>query len=173
MADDLPIAEALAAEAASRKELAAAIKSGGKAYEMQRLALEKAVGGKRKIDQANKILLEAEKKATKVVADAEADARRIVEGALEKRYQSDRACSEKSDKIEARAKVVQVQCDHLNERIAELAAAQQALDEQKVRANARDIELDRREDALKAQEAVTQQKAAEIAKFDAWRSAAP
>lgn len=56
----------------------AAKSNAGKELRAERLALEKAVGGKRELDHAGKILVEAEQTHTKMIADAERKAFELV-----------------------------------------------------------------------------------------------
>ncbi|HDZ37849.1 MAG TPA: hypothetical protein ENH62_06135 [Marinobacter sp.] len=72
--------DALLREAESRLELAAALKDGkaAKEFRKEREALETAVGGKKRLDEADKILSSAENESAKIIASAETEVRGIV-----------------------------------------------------------------------------------------------
>ena len=75
--------DALLREADSRDNLAAALKDGkaAKEFRKEREALEVAVGGKKRLDEADKILSSAENESAKIIIDAETTAKGIVDEA--------------------------------------------------------------------------------------------
>lgn len=166
-------ATALIREAQSREDLAKAIKSGGKDYEIQRLALEKTLGGQKKLAQADAVLVKAEGAAEKVVSEAKRMAHAIVDEANAGVRHAMNEVASKEASLLSRFEIMDKDRSVLNERVAVLNANDSLMEDQATNANNREIALNTREAHVTAREAKASAREAEIAKFETWRAAVP
>lgn len=165
---------ALEREAKSREDLARAIKSDkGKEYLREREALEKAAGGKKKLDDAARILVDAQKAYDNRIAEAETKAKEILEGANVKIQQ---AIAENAEKARVLANVeAGLDRDRAAHtlKVQELNNAVLAVKERETRTEAREMELSQREADIAMRERAVEARENKADELDRWANARP
>lgn len=166
---------ALLREAESRDTLAAALKGGRAAKEFReaQAALEKAVGGKKTLEQADKVLADARSSAEKIVGEAVERAAVLALTAAGKIKAGTAALAGRQAELDA----LQTSIDEQRTALAIKATANEdaalVLDAREKAADISDGELTRRESAVTGRETRATAREAEIKRFDAWRATAP
>jgi len=166
---------ALLREAESRDNLAAALKGGkaAKEFRREREALEKAAGGKKRLEQADKVLADARAAAEKIVGEAVEKAGVLGRAAAGKIKAGTAALDERQHKLSALETSLNALRASLGVKAQEAEDEATAFAELKTAADAFGGELTRRESAVAARETRATAREAEIKRFDAWRATAP
>lgn len=145
----------------------------GKRFRKERELLEKANGGAKKLAQADKYVAKMEMKGAGIVADAEQIAQRRLD-------EADKLIVLMRADIQERARLL----DGLKTSLADMGvtlaqksrAQEQTTLDLKARqdaAEARQMAQDTRDSELRTRETKADEREGEIARFDAWRAAAP
>lgn len=166
---------ALLREAESRDKLAAALKGGkaAKEFRSEREALEKAAGGKKRLEQADKVLTDARTEAEKIVGAAEEKTGVLRRSAAGKIKAGTAALDGRQAELDALKTSLDALRASLGVKSQEADDAAKALDAREKSADIRDGEFTRRESAVSARETRATAREAEIQRFDAWRATAP
>ena len=170
---------ALLREAESRDNLAKVLKGGKAAKEFrvlvasEREGLERAAGGKRKLEQADKVLAEAEAKYVEEVAKGQEEGFRYAREAADKIKAGTAALARRQETLDALQISLDERRDALGGKSKELEDAALAVKARETVITRRGEVLDDREAKLTAREGRATRRETEIKRFDDWRAAAP
>lgn len=139
----------------------------------ERLALEKAAGGKKALDAATKFLADAEKAYSARVADGEAQARKLLDAAAGKIKDEKSALESEKKEVAAVGAILDRQKSSLKLKASELENAALALQGREAAADARDQAQDRREKVLDRRERDVESREAEQDRLAAWAASRP
>lgn len=166
---------ALLREAESRDNLAASLKGGkaAKEFREERLALEKAAGGAKKLAEAEKVFAEANDEAAKIIVKAQTEAgeRLLVADDVFKTekvfldFEKRQLDKQKGD-LETQKEGLRVKTQELKDALVDIKGREKAADE-------RDIKLDRREVALTTRDANVSAREAKAKRHDEWEAQRP
>ena len=145
----------------------------GKAAKADLIALEKAAGGKKKLDEADKILSNAKKAYDKNVSDGKVEANRISRAAADEITATRKALSQNALEIAKETTNLADQRQMITQKDLELKNVSRALKRQEESLKGRDADLNRRETEVSVREAGASAREAEIKRFDDWRITAP
>lgn len=165
---------ALERETRSREELVKAIRSDqGKEFEKQRKALEKAVGGKKKLDDADQVLAAAKKAYDKQVSKAKADATKIIDKAhaaiavLESDFaEQQRELLGQQAHFDRQKKAHRLKASELENAALAVKGREEAASQER-------IELDIRESEIRALEESVRERESKADRLDQWAKARP
>jgi len=165
---------ALEREARSREDLAKAINSNkGKEYEKERKALEKVLGGKKKLDEADSILMEAKKVYEKEIQKGKAEAEALLRKSRERIAIEIETLTEKQRVLDMEIRRTAAQRTALSVRAQELEDRASSLQKQEAENSAREHDLDVRESNVRTREEGVKQREMNIMRFDDWAKARP
>ena len=166
---------ALLREAESRDNLAAALKGGkaAKEFSKEREALGKAAGGKRKLEQADRILVNAHTEAGRLVAAAEREGVRLSREAADDIKTSTAALDERRGQLDSIQQGFNEQRDAIAVSNGKIKTAELALKKREAAASSYGLDLDSREMEVARRERAASLREAEIKRFDDWRATAP
>lgn len=166
--------QAMLRKAKADEGLTKAIKSGkGKELAKENDRAEKIAGGKRKIEQADKVLADAHIEAEEVVGKAKADGVILSRAAADEIKAGTAALDERRGNLDTLQTSLDGQRKNQALKSQELEDAATVLEDRKTAADTRDGTLDRRESEVGRREKDATIREAEIKRFDDWRAAAP
>lgn len=158
----------------SNEALAAAINSGkGKELAKENDRAEKIAGGKKKLAQADKVLADAKATAKAVARDGGREAARLIADAGGAINQTKADLTERARVLDNDRSKLDQRKEALDEQDRSGIRKREAVKKREVDAEARQMEQDARDSELRTRETKADVREAEIAKFDAWRAAAP
>lgn len=136
-------------------------------------ALEKAAGGKKNLDEAGGILDVAKKEAGRIVTAARSEADRISRIGADEIRKAGEVLLEKEQEFSKQKTALDKQKKATARKAMELENASLAVQGREKVADDRETTLDRREADIAAREMKVAADEDEIARFKAWRAAAP
>lgn len=167
--------DALLREAESRDNLAAALKDGkaAKEFRKEREALEMVVGGRKRLDEADKILSAAVKTRAEAVRIGKEEASRLSsEAQTSIKVAREEFAGKELELIAAQEKLIEQQRS-FGLKVMERDNAALAVQGREKAADDRSAELDSRETKIAGREKEASAREAEIKRYDDWRAAAP
>ena len=161
--------------AESNDRLATALKGGkaAKEFRSEREALEKAAGGKKKLEQADKVLADARAAAEKMAGEAVEKTDILSLTAAGKIKAGAAALDERDRHLAALALNINKREDALGVKAQELEDATQTFKAHETGADERERSLDHRESKVGTRELNATRREVEIKRFDDWRATAP
>ncbi len=138
----------------------AAASNAGKMLRVERVALEKAAGGKKKLDLADEHLTKAERLAAEIVIDAQREVHALNTATRARSESMNSELAGRARKVAEREVSAGKRAENLSGLADRIADDELALKKRAGEANARDIEIDKRETVVNArEEAVTTREA--------------
>ncbi len=136
-------------------------------------ALEKGTGGKKRLDQADKILAEAEAHYAERIADGDREVNKLMSVAAAEIKTARAALDLEKSQLDSGVAQLDKQRGDLSKRQQKFDETATALgDREETAAEYEDV-VKSRENAVAVREANATQREAEIKRFDDWRAAAP
>lgn len=145
----------------------------GKAAKADLIALEKAAGGKKKLDEADKILSNAKKAYDKNVSDGKVEANRISRAAADETRKATEVLAEAQLAVTVVENEAKKQKEANSLKATALENVSFAFRRRDEVLKEREIEAGRRETEVSVRETKASAREAEIKRFDDWRITAP
>ncbi len=166
--------QAMLRKSKADEELAKAIKSGaGKLLATENDRAEKIAGGKKKLDAAAKVLVDAETAYGSRVEAGDREAVRLVADANGAINQAKAGLAERGRVLDQEAAKIERRKITLDERDRAAEESLRLIKERQDTAEARGMELDRRESEVRTREATVSESEAKRVEYERWQSERP